>query len=91
MKNDKRRITAKERADVVIETYAGIFANFDTFWFRRFLIKEFGRHVKAAHKRHARKHSKKYIDIPRLCADVQYITYRGARGNFITYTGNDES
>ena len=55
MKNDKRRITAKERADVVIETYAGIFANFDTFWFRRFLIKEFGRHVKAAHKRHARK------------------------------------
>lgn len=52
MKNDKRRITAKERADAFLRIHSdGRFYS----QAKRALIKILGDHVKAAHKRHARK------------------------------------
>lgn len=55
MKNYKRRITAEERVDVLFETFRDAFITFDTRFIKRDMIKMLGDHVKAAHKRHARK------------------------------------
>lgn len=66
MKNDKRRITAAERVDKWIEEEGCATASG-----RKFLIKMLGDHVKAAHKRHARKN---------VCFRPEQVGYEAAKG-----------